>query len=480
MEVALYARVSTERQQQAQTIEQQIVRLLAQVAQQADWHVAEAHIYRDDGFSGAKLNRPGLDRLRDHAKFGEFELVLITAPDRLARKYVHQVLIIEELQALGCRIEFLERPMSDDPNDQLLLQIRGAVAEYERTLIAERMRRGRQAKLRSGQLLPWSKAPYGYLLDAEHPRDPRRLHLDPVQAAVVTQIFAWYTDAAEHPSLYEVAKRLSQAGLATPNGGIRWHVASVRGILRNPTYAGTAHSGRTRQVLAQHRKSALLPVGPGLSQRPAPAEDWIPIPVPAIISQEVFDAAQARLAQNQQLARRHNDAHDYLLRGLVSCAQCRLACLGRSLHPGYQYYVCRGRSEARRVAYGVACTARYAPAAALDQLVWQDLCQILRQPALITHELARAQTGEWLPQALQARRQTLKSALTQLERQQERLLEVYLAEIVGRAEFERKRHELSQAQQGLAQQLRQLEAQTQKQIAVAELSQHIEAFCQRL
>jgi site-specific DNA recombinase len=132
------------------------------------------------------------------------------------------------------------------------------------------------------------------------------------------------------------------------------------------------------------------------------------------------------------------------------------------------------------VAYGVACTARYAPAAALDQLVWQDLCHILRQPALITNELARAQTGEWLPQALQARRQTLKSALAQLERQQERLLEVYLAEIVGRAVFERKRQELSQAQQGLAQQLRRLEAQTQKQIAVAELSQHIEAFCQRL
>ena len=161
MEVALYARVSTEQAQHAQTIEQQIQRLQAHVAQQADWHLAEAHTYRDDGFSGARLNRQGLDRLRDQAAFAEFELVLITAPDRLARKYVHQVLIIEELQAAGCRIEFLERPMSADPNDQLLLQIRGAVAEYERTLITERMRRGRQSKLRSGSLLPWTKAPYG-------------------------------------------------------------------------------------------------------------------------------------------------------------------------------------------------------------------------------------------------------------------------------------------------------------------------------
>ena len=143
MEVALYARVSTERQQQAQTIQGQLERLRPYVSQHTDWHLAEAHIYLDDGYSGAKLNRPGLDRLRDHAGLGQFSLVLITAPDRLARKYVHQVLLIEELQQRGCQVEFLDRPMSDDPHDQLLLQIRGAVAEYERSLIAERMRRGR-------------------------------------------------------------------------------------------------------------------------------------------------------------------------------------------------------------------------------------------------------------------------------------------------------------------------------------------------
>jgi site-specific DNA recombinase len=154
MNVALYARVSSPRQHQAQTIEQQLERLRAQVADHPDWQLAEQHIYRDDGYSGAQLNRPGLDRLRDHAAFAAFELVLITAPDRLARSYVHQVVLIDELAKHGCNIMFLERPMSADPHDQLLLHIRGAVAEYERTLIADRMRRGRQAKLRSGQLLP--------------------------------------------------------------------------------------------------------------------------------------------------------------------------------------------------------------------------------------------------------------------------------------------------------------------------------------
>jgi site-specific DNA recombinase len=150
------------------------------------------------------------------------------------------MLLVDELTQRGCRVEFVERPMSDDPHDQLLLQMRSAVAAYERTLIAERMRRGRQAKLRGGQLLPWTRAPYGYLLDPERPRDPSRVRIDPVQAAVVEHMFAWYTDPQQSISLYEVAKRLSDVQIPTPKGGQRWNVASVRGLLRSPTYTGVA------------------------------------------------------------------------------------------------------------------------------------------------------------------------------------------------------------------------------------------------
>src|SRR6266513_128555 len=314
MRVAAYARVSTTRQAQAQGIEQQLDRLRAAVAERG-WDLEDQHVSRDDGYSGARLGRPGLDRLRDHAALAELDVVLVTAPDRLARNYVHQVLLIDELAARGCQVEFIERPMSEDPHDQLLLQIRAAVAEYERTLIAERMRRGRQAKLRSGQLLPWTRAPYGYLLDPERPRDASRVRLDPVQAAVVEQMFAWYTDTGQAPSLYQVAKRLSDAHIPTPRGGKRWNVASVRGILRSPTYTGVAYSGRTRPAPARQRKSALQPVGPGQSQQPAPAEEWIAVPVPAIISEETFQAAQHRLDRNVQMARRHNTTYEYLLRG---------------------------------------------------------------------------------------------------------------------------------------------------------------------
>ena len=152
-----------------------------------------------------------------------FELVLVTAPDRLARKYVHQVLLIEEMKKLGCDIQFLERPMQEnDPHDQLLLQIRGAVAEYERSLIADRMRRGRQAKLRAGSLLPSTRAPYGYILDPERPRDPGRVRIDPVKANIVRQIFAWYTDPETSVSIHWVVKQLNEQQIPTPRGGKRW------------------------------------------------------------------------------------------------------------------------------------------------------------------------------------------------------------------------------------------------------------------
>jgi site-specific DNA recombinase len=366
MNVALYVRVSTNHQQQTQTIEQQIERLVAHVAEHPDWHLAEEHIYRDDGYSGATLDRPGLDHLRDHAGLAEFELVLITAPDRLARNYVHQVLLIDELSKLGCQVSFLERPMSDDPHDQLLLQIRGAVAEYERTLIADRMRRGRQAKMQSGRLLPWTVPPYGYILDPDRPRDPSRVRLDMVKGEVVKQIFEWYTDPVQLGTLYTIAKQLMDTQVPTPAGGKCWNVASVRGILRNSSYAGTAYSGRTRPVPAHHRKSALLPVGPGLSHTSTPPEEWIAIRVPALVSQDTFDSAQARLDWNKQMARRNNDAHQYLLRGLVSCAQCRLACPARTLPSGYSYYVCRGHTDVLR-------TVNAAPHAMRPPKPWMTL-----------------------------------------------------------------------------------------------------------
>lgn len=184
MRVGFCARVSTQRQAQAQTIEQQLEPLRTYAAQQG-WTVPPEQIFRDDGYSGATFGRPGLERWRAVTAQRTLDLVLLTAPDRFSRNYVHQVLLLEGVQQHDCRVEFLDRPMSQDPHDQLLLQIRGAVAEYERTLIAECLRRGRVTKIQAGLLLPWTKPPYGYRLDPERPRDPAGVRVAGEEAAII-------------------------------------------------------------------------------------------------------------------------------------------------------------------------------------------------------------------------------------------------------------------------------------------------------
>ena len=258
MRTAIYMRVSTQGQVETHTIEQQYQRLLAYIATQG-WLLEPEHIYRDDGYSGARLARPGLDSLRDRAAFAEFDVVLVTAPDRLARDYVHQMLVIDELERRGIQVQFLDRPMSDDPHDRLLLQIRGAVAEYERTLIADRMRRGRLMKYRTGQLLPWTRILYGYRVDPEQPRSPDGIWIDEAEAATIAWMFSWYLEP--RGTLYQVAKRLTEMGLPSPSGKTRWSTSTVRGILTNTAYIGVTYANRIRAEPAKKRRSPLQPPG---------------------------------------------------------------------------------------------------------------------------------------------------------------------------------------------------------------------------
>jgi site-specific DNA recombinase len=478
MRVAVYVRVSTQRQVQSQTIEQQLERLQAHIQAQG-WQLRAEDIFRDDGYSGAYLVRPGLDRLRDRVAQGDVDRVLITTPDRLARNYVHQVLLLEELERTGCQVEFLDRPMSHDPHDQLLLQIRGAVAEYERALIAERMRRGRLMKLRAGLLLPWTRAPYGYRLDPDRPRDPAGVRVELTEAAIVAEIFAAYL--VEGQSLYGVAKHLMDLQAQTPTGHWRWSQATIRQILRNPVYMGHVYAGRTRVRPSRQRRSALSRIGRRVGQRKTPPEEWVWVAqIPAIVTQEQFEMVQAKLSHNHQFATRNNTAHLYLLRGLVSCGRCRTACRGRTNPPTYGYYTCRAKAHPIQSCRDEKCLTRYIPAQQLDELVWRDLCDLLTHPAAIAQALHRAHGGHWLPQALQAQREQLGKARLSLDHQLDRLTEAYLEGVIPLAEYERRRQDLEQRRQALDTKAQQLEASVNRQAELATSIASIDDFCQRV
>src|SRR5215207_8648550 len=474
MRAAIYARVSTPRQARERNTDQQVARL-KRYAEQKGWVLDGGRVYLDESYSGASLNRPGLDALRDAAAMAEFEVVLVAAPDRLARNYVHQVLLLEELQGRGCRVEFLERPMSQDPNDQLLLQIRGAVAEYERTLIAERMRRGRLAKLRAGQLLPWMRVPFGYRTDPERPRDPAGLRVEGYEAAIVRQMFAWYLE--REATLGSVARLLMEGGVLTPTGKDTWSRSTIRGILKNPAYVGNAYGHCTHLLPAKSRRSPLEPVGAGLTAKRRPEEEWIPISVPQIVECETFDLVQEKLSHNSRFASRNNKSHRYLLRTLVSCGACGQGSRARTTWDGRSYYVCRGHSE---IVAEQRCRARHAPGAQLDELVWEELCEVLSHPEHVEFALRRAHGGEWLPQELKARLESVGQAIAQTERQRERLLDAYLGGVLELAEFERKRKELEGRTDALLAQERQQEASARERTELAAIADSIAEFCERL
>jgi DNA invertase Pin-like site-specific DNA recombinase len=240
MRVALYARVSTERQERQGTIASQLD-ALRHFAQAHGHEVVDAYVCIDDGYSGSRLDRPGLDQLRDGAEAGAFEAALVLCPDRLARKYAYQVLILEELERFSVRVIFLEQPPSEDPHARLLVQIQGAIAEYERMKIAERYRRGKLFRARQGEVIFW-KVPYGYRRIPRRDGVPAHVEIAEPEAPVVRQIFAWHVH--DRLSVRQIALRLTESAHPTATGLERWGPSTVTRMLRNEAYAGTMYFNR--------------------------------------------------------------------------------------------------------------------------------------------------------------------------------------------------------------------------------------------
>lgn len=211
-------------------------------------------------------------------------------------------------------------------------------------------------------------------------------------------------------------------------------------------------------------------------------EQWIPVAtVPAIVTQAQFDQVQSKLPKNRSFARRNNTAHPYLLRALVSCGHCQLACRGRSQsHSLYSYYVCSSKCEKTWASKHKDCPSRYAPANQLDEVVWDDLCHVLMHPTELTNALERAHGKHWLPQPLQQRQTNLRKGRDSLAQQLNRLTEAYLQNIIPLPEYERRRRELEQRDRALAEQGRQLCAQAERHEELAGLAIGIQDFCKRV
>ena len=441
--VAIYARVSSEPQVERGTIQSQIDDLLARAA--ADGHSVGAELrFIDNGYSGASLVRPALERLRDLAAMAVVDRLYVHAPDRLARNYAYQAVLVEEFAHTGTEVVFLNRPIGQSAEDNLLLQLQGMFAEYERTKMLERSRRGKRHLARAGVLSVMSGAPFGYRYVGREAGDGvPRFDVAENQAEVVRAIFQWV--GREHITLSAVCRRLLEAGVSSPTGLARWGRSTVWNLLSNPTYIGQAAFGKRRVLpwqppLRPAHGRGNLPKHPCRKVK-VPLEHCIPISVPPIVDADLFETVQEQLAESRIRVRQHRGGAKYLLQGLLVCRKCGYAFCGthkrfhqpqRKQH--YYYYRCT-RTDAWRLNGERRCDTRMIPVEQLDAAVWDEVGRILADPARMIQEYQRRLDGL----QVSPRQQELAAVerqLAKLRRGIDRLIDSYTEGIIDKSEFE--------------------------------------------
>ena len=443
LQAAIYARVSSEQQAEANTIASQVTAL--QERAKADGvTVSPAMTFLDEGYSGATLVRPALEHLRDAMSAGLIERLYVHSPDRLARKYAYQVFLLEEFSRLGVEVVFLNRELGQSPEDDLLLQVQGMMAEYERAKIMERNRRGKLHAARSGSVNVLGGAPYGYGYISKHQGGGQaRYEVVADEARVVRQVFDWV--GRQRLSIGEVCRRLMQAGELTRTGRTVWDRSVVWEMLKNPAYMGSAAFSKTRQGPLRPRLRAQR--GKPLQPRQAtsvydvPSEDWIRIPVPALVEPEVFEAVQAQLDENRRHARQSSRGARYLLQGLLQCQHCGYAFYGKPLSPStrkhrpraYAYYRCLG-TDAYRFGGERICPNTQVRTDRLELAVWHEVCALLSQPERLRQEFERRRqaTGE----SQRQERSALEAQVGKLRQGVSRLIDSYTEGLIDKSEFE--------------------------------------------
>lgn len=383
MRAAIYARVSTELQEREATIQSQLEALRQYAKEHCHVIVQE---FTDEGYSGTTLVRPGMDRLRDALGQGDFEVLLVHSPERLARKSIYQGILLEEFQKQGVQVQFLNCQVDDSPEGQMLLGMQGLFAEYERAKITERTRRGRLHKARSG-LIQNAHAPYGYYYVKRSAAHPATLVVNEEQAQVVRLAYRWLLE--EELSIRAIAKRLIALGHPAPQGGTLWRASTLGRILKSEAYAGTGYYNKRYKLEPErYREFKDYRKDPKTTQRGRPKEEWIPFSTPAIIDWQTWERAQAQLQRNSALSPRNNKRFQYLLRGLVRCGSCGRPYVGWAAN-GRRRYQC-SKPDPMEQPEGVArCSSQPVQAEEVERLVWEAIGQTLKEPDLLVQEYER-------------------------------------------------------------------------------------------
>jgi site-specific DNA recombinase len=474
MRVAIYARVSSESQEARGTIGSQLEVLRQRVATEGHELVAE---YCDDGCSGARLDRPGLDQLRDAAEAGQLDAVWCLSPDRLARMYAYQVIVLDELSRHGVSVRFHDTPaLNDDPQSHLLTQVQGVIAEYERAKMAERYRRGKLWRARAGEVVTW-KCAYGYRRLPRCAERAAHLAVYEPEAAIVRRIFRDYVQS--NLSIRQITRQLNQDGVASPSGKAIWGPSTIGRLLRNEAYVGRVYYNRTASVADRHLVK-------GARQVRRPADQWIAIPVPTIVSDELFEAAQQVSYDNAQWSPRRAEPQHWLLRGLVQCGHCgvTVSCQKATDRRGNcnRYYYCRNHDTLRAGGEHRRCPERNIRAAELDAFVFEQVrAAMLRPDVLLKGEAAvsaYAETGDDELLAAQLARFDRKLESAAAERR--RLADLYQAGFIEHEELQRRGKEVEARRRTLDAQRQALTAQRQELAQQNRLRERVEGFTDKV
>ncbi len=445
-----YARVSTELQEEQQTIQSQIDELKRAIANAGETLVMS---YTDDGYSGELLDRPGLDQLRDDARRHIWGKVYISSPDRLARKQHIAGLLIDELRANGIEVVFLNRPLGDTVEDNLLFNIQAIFADYEKAKIKERQRRGKLFKARRSVIVG-GKPPYGYTYVRDAQSRDGRYVINREEAEVVKLIYSLYC-RGNGVGFRGVVRELYERRIPTRSGKAVWNSASISAVLSDETYIGTTYYNKRRRIAPRTNPAAARYKRLANSSRAfRDKAEWIPIAVPPIVSRTEFERAAEVKKQNTKLSTR-NTKVQFLLKNLITCSRC-----------GSTFY---GQSNAHSVYYQCSYGWKTFPLppdhrvtisrTRLDDAVWAGLSRVLADPqilAAMVNQMAATHKGSISLMTEQLK--SLDLRLTELETKRGRLVGAYNEGAVTLDELKRHSEEFTTAKAHLLSRRAELEA----------------------